>query len=153
LFDTFRKVPFFKSTYNILKAPWEDEVHNPNWFDSDKLILPPGGPNDSKFRWDYGREMTVDDVDIWEQLYYSTGGLGVYAAWCPFAEFYMITLPTFSAEVNLKIETFYGPGASQKTFKRARELNIPLSLNSVWVEPEDMWLHQATSTVNNKIIL
>ena len=146
-------MPFFKSTYNILKTPWEDEVHNPNWFDSDKLILPPGGPSDKKFQWDYSREMKIDDVDIWEQLYYATGGLGVYAAWCPFAEFYMITIPTFSTEVNLKVETFYGQYASQRAFKRARELQIPLSLNSVWVEPEDMWLHLPPQPELPKIIL
>ena len=49
-------MPFFKSTYNILKRPDEDEVFDPNWMDSDTLKLP------KHKEWDYGRQMYIEDV-------------------------------------------------------------------------------------------
>ena len=83
-------MPFFKSTYNILKKQDEDECFNSNWMNSDKLILPPGGPDDKKNCWDYSREMQIEDVDIWEVILENGGPFGVYAAWCPYEEFYIV---------------------------------------------------------------
>jgi len=135
-------MPFFKSTFNILKTPWEDEVFNPNWLDSDKLVLP---PNPS---WDYNRDMIIEDVDIWEVLYEASGGVGVYASWCPYAEFYLLTLGIKSKNQNplhadeRNIETFYGQGAQRKVLSRCQTLGIPLTINDVWVDEKDLWLHQ-----------
>ena len=128
-------MPFFKSTYNILKAPWEDEVFDSNWMDSNTLVLPP-----TKV-WDYKRELQIEDIQIWEQLYYQGGGLGLYAAWEPYAEFYMITKHNFSI-IPDGIETYYGKGAQKKVQKRIKELKIPIQLTEVWVEPEDMWMYK-----------
>lgn len=127
-------MPFFKSSYNIFQKPDEDEVFNENWSDSDKLILPP------RYDWDYKRELQIEDVDIWEQIYYQGGGLGLYAAWCPYAEFYMITHHLFKIKTNA-VETFYGPGAESRAYKRGIELGMPLVLRKKWVEPEEMWLY------------
>jgi len=144
-------MPLFKSTYNILKKIDEDEVFNTNWMDSDKLILPP------KTEWTYDREMQIEDVDIWEQLAYSSqhGSVGVYASWAPYAEFYLITTGldyrNGARYVNgtpywdRTFETFYGPGAQQKVYKRAKELGIDLQVHKTWVEPDKMWLHQSST--------
>lgn len=142
-------MPFFKTTYNILKKPDEDELHNDNWFDTPFLTLPPSVP------WDYKREMKVEDVDIWEVLVEHGGGLGVYAAWSPYAEFYLITtgvdftsswlgsLKGTTYNYNDKFwETYYGSGAQDKVKKRAEELGMILPNFSIWVEPEDMWLYE-----------
>jgi hypothetical protein len=126
-------VPFFKSTYNILTAPWEDEVFDPNWMDSDKLVLP---PNPS---WDYAREMKIEDVDIWEVLYEQGGGTGVYAAWCPYAEFYMFRVNTGAGS---QIETFYGKDAQKRLIEKLNLYKIPYSLHKTWVDPKDMWLYE-----------
>lgn len=141
-------MPFFKSTYNILKKPDEDEVFNLNWFDSPTLQLPPSKP------WDYSRELTIEDIDIWEVLCERGGGLGVYAAWYPYAEFYLITtgidfnnswlgkLGETTYNYNDKFwETYYGVDAQEKIKKRAKELGMHLPTFSVWVDPEDMWLY------------
>jgi hypothetical protein len=125
-------LPFFKTTKNILSTPWEDELWNDNWMDSDKLLLPP------KIEWDYSRELKIEDVDIWEVIYQQGGGTGVYAAWSPYAEFYMITLPNLNVFPD-RIETYYGPDASEKVIKRCKELKIPVSVNKHWVDPEDLW--------------
>lgn len=139
-------MPLFKTTYNILTKYDEDELFDPNWMDSDKLILPP------KSDWTYDREMTIDDVQIWEQLAYHTGGIGVYASWDPYAEFYLVTTGTVPNSdpryINgdlywdRAIETYYGPGAQEKVFKRAKELGLNLQVHKTWVEKDKMWLYQ-----------
>jgi hypothetical protein len=136
-------VPFFKTTYNILIKSDEDELFNENWMDSDKLILPVNK------KWDYKREMEIEDVDIWEVIYQASGGIGVYAAYDPYAEFYMITsgFTERSKEINNVlycekiIETHYGGNVQQKVQKRINDLKIPISLKKIWVDPEEMWLY------------
>jgi len=140
-------MPFFKSTYNILKRVDHDEVFNPNWMDSDTLVLPP------KTDWDYNREMFIEDVDIWEVLYEATNGIGIYVSWSPYAEFYMITNgidyknePFFIDNQiywNKNIETYYAQGAQEKVFKRAKELGVNLGVHKTWVDDEDLWLYQS----------
>jgi hypothetical protein len=130
-------MPFFKTTKDIFVTPWEDELFDPNWMDSDHAVFPPNIP------WDYSRELTIEDVDIWEQVYYQSGGLGLYVAWSPYAEFYLIT--NF---LNIKspLETFYGPMAGEKAYKKAVKLGMPIHLKKLWVEPDDMWLYQPTDS-------
>lgn len=138
-------MPIFKTTHNILTKPWEDELFDPNWMDSDKVKLPP------KVDWDYSRELFIEDIDVWEVLYQGSGGMGVYAAWMPYAEFYMITIG-WNKEGSIMIETHYGAGAQKIVKKRSKELGMPLSVNEVWIEPEHMWLYEGTNPPN-KIIL
>ena len=106
-------MPQFKSTYNILTKPWEDEVYNKNWFDKNFLELPPNP------RWDNKRQLQIEDIDIWEVITEMSGPTGIYASWMPYAEFYMI--------VNKgKIDsTYYGEGSDKYAAKRADDLNIP----------------------------
>lgn len=136
-------MPSFRSTYNIFKKPDEDEVFDPNWMDSNKLILPPR--ND----WDYKREIQIEDVDIWEVIYES-GTADLYAAWCPHAEFYMLVTKNFSKQrkwgetVKPEIETFYGIDANILVQKRMKALNCSISTNMHWVEPEQMWLYPSS---------
>lgn len=147
-------MPIFKTTLNILKIPDHDELHNRNWMDSDKLQLPPGGIDDPKAAWDYNREMTIEDVDIWEVLYEASGGIGVYAAWCPYAEFYMVTTGWIPNTVcDRIIETYYGPTAQQIVYKRAAELGIPLKVQQVWVDTNDTWMYTPDQTASKTIIL
>ena len=128
-------MPFFKSTYNILTKPWEDEVWNDNWMDSDKIVLPP------KRDWDYSRELTIEDVDLWEVVYQRGGGTGVYAAWSPYAEFYMITDRFHTSHNDPHIQTFYGPGALEKVKLVMKQKQIPFVTNDYWVDDENMWLY------------
>ena len=139
-------MPIFKTTKNILKVPNEDELFDPNWMDSDKLVLPP------KRDWDYKRELTLEDVDIWEQLYYMSGGLGLYVSWSPYAEFYLITYYQFLTKQDT-FETFYGPDAGDRAYARGIELGMQLHKNKIWVEPEDMWLYPSQVAKANTLIL
>lgn len=144
----------FKSTYNILVKQDEDEVFRKSWFETDKLCLPP-----SK-KWDYSRELQIEDVNIWEVICEESNGLGLYASWDPYAEFFFVTkgldtrnqiriindIPYY----DRLIETFYGPQAQQKATNLAVSLGMHIWSRSVWVDDEDMWLHHPPE---NKLIL
>lgn len=152
-------MPIFKSTYNILTKYDEDEVYDRNWLDSDTMHLPP------KREWDYGREMQVEDVDIWEVLYEASGGVGVYASWSPYAEFYLLTKgidtrnsPRYYEQNGSTpywdrvFETFYGPGAQTRVLARANELGISITTYQTWVNDSEVWKYVPQAT-EKKIIL
>lgn len=133
-------MPIFRGNRDIFKTPDQDEVFNTNWMDSDKLVLPPSPA------WDYHRAMTIDDVDIWEQIYYESGGLALYAAYCPFAEFYLITKrgivdSHFNDYTGDHIETFYGVDSGRQAYLRATELGMAIHVNTAWVDDQDLWLY------------
>ena len=125
-------MPFFKTTHNIVKD--NGEYFDPNWMDSDKVILPPSQP------WDYKREMKIEDVDLWEVVY-EVGTVGVYAAWQPHAEFYMIKPPWDWLEKGWGLETYYGKLAAKRTYQRMLEFGVKMPTHSYWVENDEMWLH------------
>jgi hypothetical protein len=129
-------MPMFKSTQNIFKDVYNDEVFNENWMDSNKLIL----PNNKK--WDYKKDLKIEDVGIWEIIYESGGGFGVYAAYDPYAEFYMIKPSWNLIELGFDIEIFYGKNAVDSLVERMIFFNVPFSLKKIWVENEDMWLYE-----------
>lgn len=122
----------FKSTHNIFTD--FGEVFDNNWMDSNSIVTPPNP------KWDYKKQLQIEDIDIWEVIYEQGGGIGVYAAWCPYAEFYLITTGWWNSPNN--IETYYGPGTQHKVQKRMKELGIVFSVNEHWVDPEEMWLYQ-----------
>lgn len=135
----------FKTTHNIFKD--FAEYFDPNWMDSDTLILPP------KKEWDYKRPMKIEDVNLWEVIYEAGGGFGVFASYDPYAEFYMVRVGWELENKAYGAEIYYGPGAQKKVLKRAKELNIPLVTSPIWVEPEDMWLYQPAEVKASTLIL
>jgi hypothetical protein len=122
----------YKSTHNIFKD--FGEVFESKWVDSNNVETPPNP------KWDYSRELQLEDVDIWEVIYEQGGGVGVYASWCPYAELYLIKTGWWNAPNN--IEIYYGTGAQKRVQKRMKELGIPFVTQTQWVQPEDMWLYQ-----------
>lgn len=130
-------MPFFKTTKNILVD--QGEYFDPNWMDSDSIKLP------KKTNWTYDREMQVEDVDLWETVY-EENGFGLYAAWSPYAEFYILRPPWILMEKGHGLETYYGRGAQDRVIERMKDFNIDLRKHKVWVENDDMWLY--TKNVN-----
>jgi hypothetical protein len=140
-------MPVFKTTYNILKKCDEDELYTENIYDSDKLVLPP------MYKWSYDKELSIEDVDVWEVIYEESGGVGIYASWCPYAEFYLITTgldfrnqPRIIKEIQYfdrQWETYYGAGALDSVIKRSKELNLNIAIhNDYWVDDDQMWLYK-----------
>lgn len=125
-------MPFFKTTVNIVKD--NNEHFDPNWMDSDTVKLPP------YINWDYQRDMQVEDVDLWEVIY-ENGSIGLYAAWQPQAEFYLLKPPFHMLERGWGLETYYGAGAADRAEARLKEFGVTLPKHKVWVEPDQLWLH------------
>ena len=125
-------MPFFKTTTNILVD--HGEYFESKWMDSDKITLPPTTP------WDYQREISVEDVDIWEVIF-ENGPVAVYGSWAPYAEFYLVKLVDLNQSHQPKLETFYGPKASDKVAERLKQLGIVLPKTKLWVENDELWLH------------
>lgn len=136
-------MPVFRTTYNILKTPWEEELFESKWMNDHTPHIPP------TYDWDYQREIRIEDVDIWEEIYYQSGGIGLYAAWCPYAEFYMIT-GQWVVDNPSRLETFYGPGAMKRAYEKAVKLGMPVNINKVWVEDTDLWLYKEPPPDYNK---
>jgi len=84
--------------------------------------------------WDYSRELQIEDVDLWETIIEYAGG-GIYASWLPYAEFYMLI-------VKKEILTFYGKGAQKHLIEEAKSHNIKVQINTIFVDPEDMWIYE-----------
>lgn len=103
-------MPIFKTNQDIFKTLGE-EVFNPNWNNYDTVQLPPNP------LWDNSRELQVEDVDIWEVIYEGGGGNALYAAWCPYAKFFML-------RHNFNIETYYGDDGEKRLEKRLKDLKI-----------------------------
>lgn len=131
-------MPFFKTTANIFKDGGEH--FDENWMNYDTVQTPP------KTNWDYSREMQIEDVDIWEVIYEQGGGVGVYVAWSPYAEFYLIR--TGHWNVPNDIETYYGPEAGKKVYKWMIDFGLKPVVNKVWVEDEDLWIYSSQEKKN-----
>ena len=127
-------MPRFKTTQNIFND--FSEIFDENWMDSDELQLPP------KKDWDYSRPLQIEDVDIWEVITEHNSKVGVYAAWSPYAEFYLIKTNHDFYSGTCSIETYYGSEAIKNVVSRCQQLNIPIPINKVWVNPEDMWIYE-----------
>jgi hypothetical protein len=127
-------MPRFKSNANLFK--YLDEEWDHNWLDKPSIFVP------ATKKWTYDREMTIDDVDIWEIIYEESGGKGVYASHIPLAEFYLICIGWREDGRTPEWETYYGPGAELQVRKRMEELKYPYGLYEVWIEEEDMWLYR-----------
>lgn len=80
-------MPRWKETKQILALKHDGEVFDENWMNYDRIwqYAPPNP------EWTGDRPMRVEDVDIWEVITEMSGPIGVYAAWCPYGELYIVT--------------------------------------------------------------
>jgi hypothetical protein len=112
-------MPIFKTTQTIFNSAWGEE------FEDDQITSVPAHFLPTKEIWNLEREMTISDVKFWEQIYYKSGDIGVYAAWNPYGELYMIVHNLF-INTTFGLETFYGEEAVNDVWKRAEELGVVL---------------------------
>jgi hypothetical protein len=137
-------MPFFKTTKNIFVD--HGEYFDPNWMDSKTLVLPP------KKNWDYKKEMKIEDVDIWELLY--EGKVGVYVAWSPYAEFYLIRPFYWAEDKQHFVTTFYGPNAAKDTYEYVKKMyNVELPITELWVENDDIRITHKDENLNRKLYI
>ena len=124
-------MPIFKTTSEIVDTPWQDP----------EVTLVPNTIVPETIEWHGIRDMGIDDVEIWEELYYQGGNIGIYAAHKPLAEFYMITYNLY-IDTPLGIKTYYGPTARRALTDRAKELGVDLEQTTIWVDELNAWMYE-----------
>jgi hypothetical protein len=80
-------MPRWKTTENILHLNKDGEFFDENWMNYDRIwqYAPEPVP------WDGDRPIRFEDVDLWEVITEMSGPVGVYGAYQPYAEYYVIT--------------------------------------------------------------
>ena len=116
----------FLTTKDLMNGSTE-ELFDPNWMNSKTPVYPPNP------LWDNSRPLSIEDVDIWEAIVDGGFSYGLYAAWCPYAEFYLVI-------IDGKWSTFYGPGAQKALKKYIAPYNFPISDKEFWVEDSEAHL-------------
>lgn len=120
-------MPQWKTTENILHPSKDGEYFNENWMNYDRIwqYAPKEIP------WDGDRPIRFEDVDLWEVITEMSGPIGVYAAYMPYAEYYVVT-------ANWKIVAeFEGPQANERLEEFLKANNIPYSYTST-PPPDDL---------------
>jgi hypothetical protein len=113
----------FKSTHQILNNPWKEDVPN---IDPFPAVKPP-----TTF-WKSDSPIELSDVVLWEQIYYEPGVIGVYAAWDPNEEFYLVTY-NFFLEENAGYKTFYGDNCVNRVIEELDFMGIKLPVRTIKV--------------------
>ena len=108
-------MPRWKTTENILHLSKDGEYFDENWMNYDRIwqYAPKEIP------WDGDRPIRFEDVDLWEVITEMSGPIGVYAAYMPYAEYYVVT-----AHWKVVAE-FEGPRANERLEAFLKENNIP----------------------------
>jgi hypothetical protein len=79
----------------------------------------------------YSQPLKIKDIEVWEEIYRQPGNIGIYAAWSPYAEFYLIIHELFF-NFDQGIEIFSGEYAMSDIMKRSKEFGIDLPVNKIW---------------------
>jgi hypothetical protein len=111
-------MPVFKTT---------DEILNNLWKISNQVEDLP-----ARHEWLKSKNIEFSDITMWEEIYFQPGNIGIYAAWSPYAELYVITYNLINC-----IDVFSGENAGVNVYRKANSLGIKLPINTVWVAPND----------------
>ena len=101
----------YKSTNHIFAHPYEIMPANLNYFE-----LPTYSSQDI---------CDFTKIEMWQQIYYKPGFIGVYAAYTPKVELYMITYNMFLKEKK-GYELFSGNNAVEHIVDRCNSLGVHL---------------------------
>lgn len=119
-------MPNYISTKQIFETPWKVE-----YTEGDFEPYP---------QWHYVRHLRIDEVELWEEIFYQPGHIGIYGSYQPYAEFYIIVYDLFKENRNTT-EIFYGKDAVENVVRRASELGVELELKPLYVDPLNKWMY------------
>jgi len=57
--------------------------------------------------WDYSKKMVITDIALWEQLYHEPGNVGLFVAWNPYIEYYLLVFYPF-LDSKKGFKSYYG---------------------------------------------
>jgi hypothetical protein len=119
-------MPRWKATEQILNLSKDGEVFDENWMNYDSIYqyMP------ERITWKENRPIRFEDVYVWEVISEMSGPIGIYAAWQPYA-------PYFVAMKNWSIDQeFWGVKGEGRLHKYMINHGIHVSINKVWVDEE-----------------
>jgi hypothetical protein len=135
-------MPRWKATEQILNLSKDGELFDENWMNYDRIWQYAPEP----LPWDGNRSIRFEDVDLWEVITEMSGPIGVYGAYQPYAEYYVVTQ-------NWRvIAEFEGWMANERLEKYLIHNNIhyPYS-NKSSTPPENMMVERKIILSNIKI--
>lgn len=108
-------MPRWKVTEQILNLSKDGEFFDENWMNYDSIWQYAPEP----IPWNGNRPIRFEDVDLWEVITEMSGPIGVYGAYTPYAEYYIVTQ-------NWRVVTeFEGWMANERLEKYLIANNIP----------------------------
>ena len=90
--------------------------------------LPP-----TKTLWHGQSNPCINDIKLWEVIYSKPNIIGVYAAWDPYVEFYIIHYPIL-AGIKFHHQEFFGSTASAEVHAIMQKYDIELQTHTVWID-------------------
>lgn len=135
-------MPRWKSTEQIINLSKDGELFDENWMNYHSIYH--YMPNPTK--WKENRLIKFEDVDIWEVIAEITGPISIYAAWQPYAP-YFVVIKNWTIE-----KEFWGTEGEQRLHQYMINHGINISLNQLWVDEEDISLYK-NEVGGTKIIL
>ena len=134
-------MPRWKTTENLLHFSKDGEYFDENWMNYDSIYqyMPPNPT------WQENRPIKFEDVDIWEVLFEWSGLSGVYAAWCPYAHYYIV-LDKWKV-----VAEYRGVEGEKQLQKFLTDNNISFSLSEIWIDDDKF--ESYTNSTENKLII
>jgi hypothetical protein len=134
-------MPRWKSTEQVLNLSKDGEVFDENWMNYDSIYqYLPLNP-----LWNENRLIRFEDVEIWEVIAEWTGLSGIYAAWSPYAHYFII-IDNWTV-----IAEFWGIEGEKQLHQYMIKNNIPFSLNKIWIEEDNFFNY--INLIDNKTII
>lgn len=87
----------------------------------------------TKTSWHGQFNPCINEIKLWEVIYSKPNIIGVYAAWDPYVEFYIIHYPVL-AGIEFHHQEFFGPNASEEVHATMQKYGIDLPIHNVWIE-------------------
>jgi hypothetical protein len=102
-----------------------EQILSNSWNETKNEVFPMRTPA----KWLESKTLELDDIKLWEEIFYQPGLIGVYASWDPYEEFYII-VHNLHLHHNF-FETFVGASASNLVVERCKLFGIELSYNEI----------------------
>ena len=103
----------FRSTKELVSEAWP------------KNVSTPVQDHPRRYEWLSSNPVKFADITVWEQVYSQPGNFGIYVAWSPYVEFYIVVHYLFG-----NIEEYKD---LKEIINRSTELGVDLSVNRIWI--------------------
>lgn len=121
-------MPRWKTTEQIINLSKDGEFFDENWMNYDSIYqYIPSNP-----QWNENRPIKFEDVDLWEVIAEISGPIGIYAAWSPYAH-YFVVMKDWTI-----IGEFWGIEGEKRVQKFMRDNGIHYFLNNVWIDDDNV---------------